>query len=77
MNFHGLEIILGSHRVMALFSQMAVAHFPWQEMAYIQHDKCWFHVSSVPASTGGHLRLLHSAKARRLTRIYVKAGVML
>lgn len=42
---------------------MAVTYFPWQEMAYIQHDKCWFHISAVPASIGGHLRSLHSASA--------------
>lgn len=36
--------------------QTAPAHFPWQEMAYIQHDKCWFHISAVPAGVSAHLR---------------------
>lgn len=51
---------------------MAMAHFPWQEMAYIQHDKCWFHVSAVPASIGGHLRLLHSAKGKGSSPKYLQ-----
>lgn len=59
---------------------MAAAHFPWQEMAYIQHDKSRSHISAVPASIGGHLRLLHSAKsnvkADMVTKIPVKAVVI-
>lgn len=30
--------------------QTAVASVPWQDVAYIQSDKCWFHFSTSPAS---------------------------
>lgn len=42
--------------------QTAVAQVPWQEVAYIQSDKCWFHISAALASVTGHLCSLRRVK---------------